>query len=234
MLVKMGVAIREACEVHSIRPDADDIVQSETRALYAEDAAKFLQYTRCMADCTWSPAQWNWLAHRNRSVLQETLEGRARLKRLDKAPLLMDTRVDTAAGQVGADRLNELRLQQLAARTNKPIIALGAHHAQPANQPDLKPQMLDADNFRVMANSLLMFEGARVLLTDNTWIEAGLINGAIGTLKGFIWPEGGDPNSSDSTKRTPLAVIVEFDEVNLKDESGDGVLLQQSQVFHLK
>ena len=147
--------------------------------------------------------------------MQQTPEGRAQLKKLDKAPLLRDTRVDTAAGQVGADRLNELRLQQLSARTNKPIIALGAHHAQPANQSDLKLQMLDADNFRGMPNSLLMCEGARVLLTDNTWIEAGLMNGAIGTLKGFMWPEGGDPNSSDSTKRTPLAVIVDLSLIHI-------------------
>ena len=48
-----------------------------------------------------------------------------------------------------------------------------------------------------------------------------LMNGAIGTLKGFMWPEGGDPNSSDSTKRSPLALIVEFDEVNLKFVNGN-------------
>ena len=58
------------------------------------------------------------------------------------------------------------------------------------------------------------------MLTDNIWIEAGLAYGALGTLKRFVWPEGGDANSSDSTMRTPLAVIVEFDEVNLEDESG--------------
>ena len=70
------------------------------------------------------------------------------------------------------------------------------------------------------SNLLLMCGEARVLLTDNTWIEAGLMNGALGTLKGFMWPEGGDPNSSDSTLRTPLCCVVEFDDVNLKDENG--------------
>jgi hypothetical protein len=35
-----------------------------------------------------------------------------------------------------------------------------------------------------------------------------------------VWREAGDPNSADSTKWTLLAVIVGFDEVNLKDESG--------------
>ena len=59
-----------------------------------------------------------------------------------------------------------------------------------------------------------------MLLVDNTWVEAGLMNGALGTLKGYMWPEGGDPNSSDPRLRTPLCLIVEFDDVNLKDENG--------------
>ena len=135
-----------------------------------------MQCTRGMADCSWTLAQRNWLARRNRSVLQQTPEGRAELKRLEKTLILMDTRIDKATGQVGADRLNELRLQELSARTNKPIVALAAHHRKPENQADLKPDMLGADNFRVMANLLLICEEARVLLTDNTWIEAGLMN----------------------------------------------------------
>ena len=176
-LVKLGLAIRDACEdvvilrkVHRLQV-TDDTLPPEKRALYAEEAVKFLECTRGMADCTWTPAQRHWLARRNRSVLQQTPEGRAQLERLEKAPLLMDTRVDKATGQVGADRLNEVKLQQLSARTSKPIVALGAHHDKPENQPELKADMLDADNFRGMANLLLMCEEARVLLTDNTWIE---------------------------------------------------------------
>ena len=79
---------------------------------------------------------------------------------------------------------------------------------------------MDADDFQGLQNKLLMSEGARVLLTDNVWVEAGLMNGALGTLKGYMWPEGGDPNSLDSRLRAPLCLIVEFDDVNLKDEDG--------------
>ena len=35
-----------------------------------------------------------------------------------------------------------------------------------------------------------------------------------------MWLEGGDPNSSDSTLRTSLCCILEFDDVNFKDENG--------------
>jgi len=30
-----------------------------------------------------------------------------------------------------------------------------------------------------------------VLLTQNQWVEAGLMNGALGVLRGYMWPEGG-------------------------------------------
>ena len=225
-LVRMGMEVRDSCEdvvilrrVHRYQ-DFDESIPLEKRALYAEEAAKFLACTRGMADCTWTPGQRDWLASRNRSALQQTSDGRAQLQRVERAPLLMDTKVDKSSGEAGADRLNQLRLEELSARTGKPIVALGAHHGRPEDQPDLKPELLDADDFQGLQNKLLMSEGARVLLTDNVWVEAGLMNGALGTLKGYMWPEGGDPNSLDSRLRAPLCLIVEFDDVNLKDEDG--------------
>ena len=79
--------------------------------------------------------------------MQQTSEGRAQLKSLEKVPLLMDTWIDKATGQVGADRLNELKLQDLFARTNKPIVSLGALHGKPEIQPDLK--VLDAVSVQI-------------------------------------------------------------------------------------
>ena len=46
------------------------------------------------------------------------------------------------------------------------------------------------------------------------------MNGALGWVRGYIWPEGGDPTSKDPKLRAPLCVLVEFDEVNFKDEQG--------------
>ena len=85
----------------------------------------------------------------------------------------------------------------------------------------MKPDQLDADQFRGLVNELLLCEGARVLLTQNLWVEAGLMNGALGHLVGYMWPEGGDPHSSDPKLRSPLCVFVEFDDVDLgHDEKG--------------
>ena len=65
-----------------------------------------------------------------------------------------------------------------------------------------------------------MCEGARVLLTQNLWVEAGLMNGAMGVLRGYMWPEGGDPHSDKPELRSPLCIFVEFDSVNFVDEDG--------------
>ena len=69
---------------------------------------------------------------------------------------------------------------------------------------------MKADDFRGMEAELIMCTGARVLLTQNLWVEAGLMNGAMGIVKGFMWPENADPQSERIEERTPLCVFIEF------------------------
>ena len=47
-------------------------------------------------------------------------------------------------------------------------------------------------------------KSARVMLTNNLWIEVGLVNGAMGTIKAICYRSGGPPD-------LPLAVMVNFD-----------------------
>ena len=42
---------------------------------------------------------------------------------------------------------------------------------------------MHADDFRGVENELLLCEGARILLTQNLWVEAGLMNGALGVVR---------------------------------------------------
>ena len=85
----------------------------------------------------------------------------------------------------------------------------------------MKPQEMDADDFRGIQNALMFCIGARVLLTQNLWVDVGLMNGALGFLRGYMWPEGGNPASRDARRRSPLCLFVEFDSVSLgNDEAG--------------
>ena len=116
-------------------------------------------------------------------------------------------------------KINSLLLEQLSQRTGKPIATLFARHGTPDTPEGKKidAKAMDADDFRGMESELHMCEGARVLLTQNLWVEAGLMNGALGVFRGYMWPEGGDPNAEQEEKRRPLCVFVEFDSVNLGD-----------------
>ena len=231
----MGMAVRDSFEdvcilrhVHRYVEEKDEIAP-ELREEYKRDALRFLRVCRGMADCDpekFTKEDHAWLSRRNRSRLQMTPEGRETLRFFDgvgdakPAPLLMDGRKDSVNGAVGANKINVLKLERLSAQKRKPILPLRAYHGKPKGSSD-KPEKMDADDFRGMSNELLVCEGARVLLTQNLWVEAGLMNGALGHVVGYMWPENGDPHSEDSKLRSPLCVFVEFDDVKLgKDERG--------------
>ena len=228
-LVRMGMAVRQTFQdvallrqVHRYTEEKEGLAEGR-REEYRRDAGRFLSVTRGMADCTWTRTDHAWLSRRNRSVVQQTREGREELARFETAPLLMDGRKDRVTGEVGANRVNQQKLEALSARTQKPIVLLRALHDRP-DTPEgrvMKPELMDAEDFRGIEGELAFCEGARVLLTQNLWVEAGLMNGALGVLRGYMWPEGGDPHSEDPKKRSPLCVFVEFDSVNLGvDEAG--------------
>lgn len=49
--------------------------------------------------------------------------------------------------------------------------------------------------------------GARVMLTENIWIDKGLVNGSIGTIYDFAWRTG-----ADTTTQPPSVVLIKFDQ----------------------
>jgi hypothetical protein len=79
-------------------------------------------------------------------------------------------------GEVGANKINQLRLEQLSASKQKPIVVLRAYHDRPNTTEgrQMKPEAMDAEDFRGVENELLLCEEARVLMTQNLWVEAGI------------------------------------------------------------
>jgi len=221
-LVSMGMNVRNSFQdVARLRQvwryvDEKAEIPEEQREAYRQDAMEFPKVTRGMADCTWTQRQHRWLSRRNRSVVQQTPEGREELRRFDDAPLLMDGRKDTLSGKHGANKMNLLKLEKLSAESQKAIAVLSAYHDRPEG---VKAEEMDADDFRGVENEVLVCEGARVLLTQNLWVEAGLMNGALGVVRGYILPEGADPHDKKVEKRNPLCVFVEFDSVNLGEDA---------------
>ena len=106
----MGMAVRNSFEdvvllrqVHRYVEEKAEI-PAEQRERFRKDAVKFLEVMSGMADCVWSQSDHAWLSRRNRSILQQTLEGREELKRFDTAPLLMDGRVDRVTWRGGGEQ----------------------------------------------------------------------------------------------------------------------------------
>jgi len=175
-----------------------------------------------MADCTWSLQDYEFLQSRNKSFLRRTPEGRRELESFEDAPLLVDSRRKRNSGIDGALEINLRELEKLARKTKVPIATLRSYHSYEGAEGDVKAERMDADDFRGLPHMLHLCEGARVLLTHNEWVEAGLMNGALGHVRGFVWPKGGDPNAADPRKQAADCVVVEFDDVDLgMEETGE-------------
>jgi len=238
-LTTLGVAARESFqdvvmlrEVFRADRGSDSMSESERRA-YVQELGGFLEVTDRMGDLTWTPEDHAWLSKLNRSARSE--EER---KEFEEAPMLMDTRKKKRGGGEGeevdgADLMNARQLDALARRTGEPILEVRGYHDKREKDRDVRAELLPDDQFQRLEGTLRLCRRARVLLTHNLWVEAGLMNGALGYVAGYVWPEGGDPRSSDSTKRAPMCIVVEFDDIDLgceqKLENGKPVFDSQGQ-----
>ena len=82
--------------------------------------------------------------------------------------------------------------------SGQPIATIKAVHTG-ANAA--KASSDDADGLEVV---ICLAKSAHVMLTSNLWVEVGLVNGAMGSIKAMCYRNGGPPD-------LPLAVMVKFD-----------------------
>lgn len=70
---------------------------------------------------------------------------------------------------------------------------------------DRKAAHVKPENIGGLWPFLCLARGTRVMITSNLWIQKGLVNGATGTLRHFIFKKDEKPPS------LPLALVVQMD-----------------------
>ena len=183
-LVQRGRDLLLECEDAAIlrtvhrRDDEAKGIPPEEKEEYLKELERFMDVTGKLADANWTEDDRLWLAKLcNRSRLEKSEAGRKRLREIDaNAPLLVDGRRARGNDPDVADILNARRQEDFARSAGTPIVQLCALHTK--RDKRLKPELMDPDEFRGLVSVLALCEGARVLLTQNLWVEAGLMNGS--------------------------------------------------------
>ena len=93
-------------------------------------------------------------------------------------------------------------LNQLDKMTNEPKLVLKAKHNHS------KGNGKNAEFFEGLEKNILVKKGARIMITNNLWCAAGVVNGATGTIKYIVYDGINQP------PKLPSYIIVQLDEYN--------------------
>jgi hypothetical protein len=95
------------------------------------------------------------------------------------------------------DEFNHAQLRDL----KKPVIRIEAEHTGSREAQNASYE--EAENLH---KNLLLCKGAKIRLTQNVWVERGLVNGSMGIVHDIVWPAG-----ADVYRELPKALLVKFD-----------------------
>ena len=119
----------------------------------------------------------------------------------------MEDRRETAAHpEENCEYYKRMLLRTLARQHQRQVAAFDAYHEGVSQQEGLK---LDDERFAGLAKRLDCAEGARVIITHNLHVEAGLMNGDQGVIKAIIFAKGCKPHHSDPAARMPRCLLVD-------------------------
>lgn len=150
------------------------------------DQASFRAALDGLRHNTPTQAHWRTLARRIQSGLRLDEVGR-----FDNALRIYSTNSEVR-------EFNSTHLERL----DSPVVNGKAINTGPgAEAVDSK----DAGNLH---NSLALCRGGRVMLTENLWTEAGLVNGAMGVIYDIAWPA----DVEDPRQTLPFVVLVKMDQ----------------------
>jgi len=93
------------------------------------------------------------------------------------------------------------KLKQLKMSSGQVVVVIKAEHPYGGGIAEKS----NSDHAGGLEAVIALCIGARVMLVHNLWVQCGLVNGSVGTVRGIVYKDGTKPPA------LPLAVLVEFD-----------------------
>ena len=157
----------------------------QNKGIYTELCLKF-------RDGSFLPKDYDILRKRDFNVLP--LQEQKHLE-------MYGTKLVTTNKQAG--KCNAEKLISLAKESNNKILRIHARETGIKGKP-----MTSAEDFSGLKSTIHITIGSRVMVTSNIWVEAGLINGAQGTVKDIVF------DKQDNEDPFPEYVMVSLDQYN--------------------
>ncbi len=156
------------------------------RATERKEIEEFKGILHRIMECNSTPEDYLYLRRHNENMRSDGVSRRGAVR--------------LCARNKDKDECNLDALADLGATTGTPIVRIEAMHTGPVEAVETKAE--DAGNLQRV---LYLAKGAKVTCTWNGWKEAGLINGASGTVHEIIYSSGDGPPG------LPVAILVQMD-----------------------
>ena len=193
------IIILQTC--HRIRQKADT-TDPESLA-YNERGQRFLGIMNRLRDCVWNEEDYYWLCKRKLGQLSFSEKSS-----FADAPVIMEFRKerDDENPNSSCESHNRTLLFHLAKDKDVPVARFNAAYEGATCEEGAK---YADDVFRGLTHQLEVCEEAPVLLTENMWVQAGLMNGTRGVIKAIVYRYGARPDHADPNNRVPIVLLVD-------------------------